>query len=441
MLDNDPECISYTYEPFSIEYLDTNNISKNYIPDFLVEYKNGIKKLLEIKPAKLMSNIPGNIMKQKAAITYCKSNEYLYEFWNETNMDIEEYKDIIFNEILYRTYSEFLEAVRVLNIKTSIEYRKRYKEDPRLPSSPSNTYSEFTGWRDVLEKRGGHFYSTYEEASLATQRLGIKSTREYERRYKEDPLLHCAPNEKYTNSWIGFPEFFGKEINRTEKYSTYEEAKLATNKLGIIGVREYKKRYKEDPKLISSPHITYKKKGWVDYNDFLGLISPYITYEEASLAAKSLGVRHQKEYKQRYKENSKLVLSPDKLYKNSWISYDEFLGVAVYPTYEEAKIAVSNLGITLINEYYKRYKENPRLPSAPNKIYKEDWQGFSLFLGKEPKIKLYSTYEEASLATQKLNIKSWKQYKDMRKEDPKLPSNPNKTYKKTWKDIKHFLNK
>ena len=46
---------------------------------------------------------------------------------------------------LYPTYEELKRAVAGKNIKTSTEYQKRYKEDPRLPSNPNIFYKD-QGW-------------------------------------------------------------------------------------------------------------------------------------------------------------------------------------------------------------------------------------------------------------------------------------------------------
>lgn len=50
-LDSNDEIASYCYEPMKIPYISNVRTKKvrNYIPDFLVCYKNGMTKLVEIK--------------------------------------------------------------------------------------------------------------------------------------------------------------------------------------------------------------------------------------------------------------------------------------------------------------------------------------------------------------------------------------------------------
>ena len=59
-------------------------------------------------------------------------------------------------------------------------------------------------------------------------------------------------------------------MQKLKLYPTYEEAKRAVAGRNIKSQDEYKKRYKEDPRLPSNPNSTYAAKGWIDWYDFLG---------------------------------------------------------------------------------------------------------------------------------------------------------------------------
>jgi hypothetical protein len=76
-LDNDSDVVSYMPEPFKIPY-DYNNKRLNYIPDVLIQYANGMKKLVEIKVLKEVS-LPINIAKFNAAKEYAKNNEMVFK--------------------------------------------------------------------------------------------------------------------------------------------------------------------------------------------------------------------------------------------------------------------------------------------------------------------------------------------------------------------------
>jgi signal recognition particle subunit SEC65 len=167
---------------------------------------------------------------------------------------------------LYSTCEEVKRAVQRLKIKTSTEYQKRYKKDPRLPSKPAR-FKGWISWPNFFGKPTPDFYPTYKEAKRAVQRLNIKASAEYFKRYKEDPRLPSTPNAFYKDKgWIDWFNFFGKPT--PDFYPTYKEAKRAVQRLNIKTSTEYPKRYKKDPRLPSNPDKFYKNKGWIEFLDF-----------------------------------------------------------------------------------------------------------------------------------------------------------------------------
>lgn len=75
--ENEPIKISYYYQP------DKQN--RNYIPDLIVEFQNGEKKMIEIKPKRYHNTIK-NQAKFNAAIEYCKQNGLIFEVWDENKI-------------------------------------------------------------------------------------------------------------------------------------------------------------------------------------------------------------------------------------------------------------------------------------------------------------------------------------------------------------------
>ena len=107
----------------------------------------------------------------------------------------------------YPTWQEASVATQNLGIKSSTEYKIRYKEDEKLPSATHIVYSDFPGWTVFLG--GALRYETCAEASAAAQKLGTKSLREYKTRYKEDGKLPSDPGRVYPD-FPGYPKFLGK---------------------------------------------------------------------------------------------------------------------------------------------------------------------------------------------------------------------------------------
>ncbi|MSU54893.1 MAG: hypothetical protein EXS48_03645 [Candidatus Staskawiczbacteria bacterium] len=113
---------------------------------------------------------------------------------------------------VYPTLKEATMAVRKLNIKGWEEYRKRYKEDEHLPSNPNGFYKNWKGWRSFL---GTTFYPTVTIASRATIKLGVQTRIQYSKKRRQDPMLPSNPNCTYKEDWVNggwsWPKFLGKE--------------------------------------------------------------------------------------------------------------------------------------------------------------------------------------------------------------------------------------
>ncbi|RRV00173.1 integrase [Stutzerimonas xanthomarina] len=96
---------------------------------------------------------------------------------------------------------------------------------------------------------------------------------DYKKRYREDPRLPAQPQQVYTDaSWTDWYDFFGRE--RPDLYPTYAEAQAAAHALGIESLPDYYKRYREDPRLPADPGKFYADAGWTDWYDFLGREKP-----------------------------------------------------------------------------------------------------------------------------------------------------------------------
>lgn len=224
----------------------------------------------------------------------------------------------------YYTYNRACLVVRRLKIKTWQSYRKRHKEDRRLPAHPEHYYEQWVNWPTFF----GEKYGTLKEASNAVKSLGIKSFEQYRQHYKKDSRLPGDPAVYYKNEWAGWPLFVGKG-QYSEKYPTFQEASIAAQSLGIEDREGYERFHREDPKLPSTPHKHYKDE-WPDYKpwfQFLGKPVPYRDYEAAKTAVQLLGVRSRRDYLDRYQFDSKLPASPESVYKNKgWQGWDSFLG-------------------------------------------------------------------------------------------------------------------
>jgi hypothetical protein len=85
-LDEDESVKTYSIEDVSIDYIHPNKkITSQYLVDMLVEYFDGTKKLIEIKPEKMLEN---SIVQAKIESAKIKASELGYEFEVWTEMDL-----------------------------------------------------------------------------------------------------------------------------------------------------------------------------------------------------------------------------------------------------------------------------------------------------------------------------------------------------------------
>lgn len=344
---------------------------------------------------------------------------------------------------LYATLTDARAAAQELGIKNQTEYISRHRQDPRLPSAPSQCYAGdgWTSWIEFLGEKKPDPYSTYVGARAAARELGIKHKTDYKNRHRQDPRLPSAPSQCYDGAgWTNWLDFLGS--NTPNLYPTYAEAQAAVLALGISDSRDYKIRRRQDPRLPGAPFKYYAGVGWTDWFEFLGTTKsdPYSTYDDARAAALELGIKSQAEYILRHRQDPRLPSTPLQCYAGiGWTSWFEFLGGSTYPTYDEAQAAVLALCINDGRDYKTRRRQDPRLPAVPYQYYaNKGWMGWHDFLGN----KSFYTYDEARAAAQSLGIKSITEYLARYREDLKLPSDPKKIYALAgWKDWFQFLGK
>lgn len=158
-------------------------------------------------------------------------------------------------------YEEARLVVQRMGIKTSDEYDQRYKVDPRLPSNPDHFYRKcWTGWENFV---GNKLY-TFLEALVLVRRMGIRTSVEYFELCKQDAMLPRSPQCVYRDTWEGFKHFLGPRLY------TYEEAMTRVEAMHLSGSADYAEHFQEDPMLPRYPNVAYKDKGWRGWATFLG---------------------------------------------------------------------------------------------------------------------------------------------------------------------------
>jgi hypothetical protein len=306
----------------------------------------------------------------------------------------------------FLSYEEAKEVVQKLNIKTIKEYQRKYNKkitELNIPTNPNLYYKEFKSWFDWLgigNENKIHYryidFLSYEESKEIIYKLNIKSRIEWEKIKKNLPInIPKEPSKYYKNKgWVDWYDFLGKT------YLKYEEAKLKIKELNILSRRKYLKYKTKD--LPSNPERAYNKKGWISWDDYLGINREkywkkiFYTYEEAKEVVHKLNIKSRTEWKDKYCKrndfNKLLPKDPERKYnKKGWVDWYDFLGInreeywkKIFYTYEEAKKYMHNIGLKS-EEEWKEYKKNglkPEfIPSKPRNFYYGEFKGFMDFLG------------------------------------------------------------
>ncbi|WP_116827485.1 VPA1269 family protein [Pseudomonas syringae] len=345
----------------------------------------------------------------------------------------------------YITYLGARTAALKLGFTTEREYKSGYREDDALSPTPNKFYAEkgWEGWHAFLDKPKDVFYKTYDECKQAAKNLGISSWSDYQHKRLADTRLPANPDEKYKNrGWSDWYQFL--DYKRYYHYELYSDAMIAVRKLKVRNRSEYEQQYKQDSRLPCSPQTYYAYKGWMGWSYFLenSTINHY-TYEEAKTAIKKLKLSGIRDYKATYSRDPRFYGDASKKYKadGSWIDWYDYLGkirpVKIY-TYNEAKKAVKRLGYWSSGDYRRQHKIDPRLPLHPAIQYLDKgWIDWYEFLEKP---RNYEEYSEAKKAAQGLSFQNQTSYKENYKVDPRLPINPDKSYRGLgWSNWEEFL--
>lgn len=180
-----------------------------------------------------------------------------------------------------------------------------------------------------------------------------------------------------------------------ENYYDFKSARNAVRRLGIKSYREwlaYRKRGDVDLRIPSNPRIFYIAE-WVSWSDFFGTNNmrnsdrEFLSYQEAKEYNQASGISTIEDYKNRIQDGGilDLPLAPEKYYRkiDGAFSWKDFLAPKFLP-YEEAKKLAIETGLLTSAQWNKNPNMRPKgVPSNPSSYYSEEWESWSLFLGRK----------------------------------------------------------
>lgn len=405
----------------------------------------------------------------------------------------------------FQSFEQAKNFVRSLNLKSGSEWRNwisgkignKPARPTDIPTNPSQAYANlgWTNWPDWLGTTtfaGKRKYWNYSIASKYVQDLKLATTDEWRMycngkyKVKKPTDIPSHPHVIYKGrGWISIGEWLGTNsvAQRLRKFRNYSEARSFVRKLKLKNWDEWRSycrgellKTKLPLDIPANPHAVYKTKGWIGMADWLGVEALGHNHSFRSFAHARKFVREfefknvkawqdwsKGELKGLSRRPADIPSDPPSVYKGAgWISWGDFLGngntkIFNWASYSEVRSYVLKLGLSGKTDWGKwikgdlngRPKRPSYIPSAPNRIYAEEWTGWGDFLGtgavQNGSIK-YLGYNQARAFVQKLKLKSegeWRLYLSGKVNSlPKLPfnvpSNPNTKYRntgwKTWGD-------
>jgi len=176
-------------------------------------------------------------------------------------------------------------------------------------------------------------------------------------------------------------------------------------------------------------------------------------FEECKKFVRNLGVTTGSEWFRWCKKNKKpdnIPYNPDEVYKE-WTTWGDFLGPLPekWKSFEDARKFAHSLKLKNPGEWNKFSKLGKRpedIPAGPRGVYKEDWIGWSDFLGtgnlnSQQLQEQYISYDDAKKYVQKQGIKTVPKFNEWSSQGKRplfIPAKPQKFYKE-WIDWDDFF--
>jgi hypothetical protein len=172
------------------------------------------------------------------------------------------------------------------------------------------------------------------------------------------------------------------------------------------------------------------------------------SFEDAREFARSLGLNGFEEWRKFIKSDKRpddIPAMPNNVYYLKWSGWRDFLGPrpTQFRSFEDAREFARSLNFKTTTDWniWKKSGKRPKnIPSNPHNIYKDEWKGYSDFLGTgntaaQDIHKNFLSYDDAKKFVHNLGLKSGKQWDDFcnaGKRPANIPRNPQKTYKEHW---------
>jgi hypothetical protein len=241
----------------------------------------------------------------------------------------------------------------------------------------------------------------------------------------------------------------------------YEEAKKFVQKLKFKNRKEWFLYTQSDGYPTDMPKSveTIYKNEWEGIGIFLGYkttkFGEFVSYEKAKKFAKNKKIKSHAEWRVLTKSKNfpdNISKAPNYIYKE-FEGWGKFLGTKNirgknnFLSYKDCKIYAKSLKLRTVTEWWNLRDRPQNVPQKPNYFYKNEWEGWSKFLGvkiviSKDKTKFYCTYLQAKKYAKSLklkNVKEWNLFTRNKNFPAKIPKKPNRWFKNEWETWGIFL--
>ena len=192
----------------------------------------------------------------------------------------------------------------------------------------------------------------------------------------------------------------GKQISDLLGWREFSKAREWAQSLGLSSESAWRKFRSSDqlpPDVPSNPNLVYECD-WKGWGDFLGSGNKYIpfgqwkSFEKAREWSRKSGIRQARQWTIANKNGqlpNDIPGSPYNVYSEQWISWNDWLGIGcedgrrkAWVPFDEARIWAIASGIRTEQSWRKACKEGiipNSIPWAPDRMYREKWQGWGYF--------------------------------------------------------------
>jgi superfamily II DNA or RNA helicase len=418
-------------------------------------------------------------------------------------------------KLSWRPFDEARAFAHGLGLKSGKEWAQFCKGElpeigtlsPDIPMTPRQAYAD-KGWVSMGDWLGtgkiAHFlrqFRPFELARTFARNLGFKGEREWREFCKGNlPTKGTLPSDvpanpcnTYANQgWAGMGDWLGTGTvaPRLRKYRPLKDARAFARGLGLKSGSGWKQFCKGNlpengtlpPDIPAAPALSYARKGWLGWGDFLGTgfvanrLRKYRPFMKARAFARSLGLKSEMEWREFRKGNlpEKGTLPPDipanpnQTYaEKGWAGMGDWLGTGMvaaqlrqYRSFTKARAFARSLRLKNFEEW-KRFCNGhmpekgtrpPDIPAYPRQVYADkgwvsmgDWLGTGVIANF---LRRYRPFKKARAFARGLGLKGESQWRQFCKGNlpqkgklpPDIPANPSSTYAdKGWAGMGDWL--